>query len=165
MKRCLFLSLFLCFLGSACCIAGNLSKEALKSHKKVCKQLKKDGWTTYDKVLPLEDAMMQYYLLMEAGADSLQQVIGMGRDMNPNTAYKQAKHQASVSRATQKGINIKVFTETIMSSSAGCSTEVNTFTHVEQSLRSLTPVVSLCRKMKDGTTEVNLYYLYTGNNE
>jgi len=108
---------------------------------------------------------MQYYLQMEAGADSLQQVIGMGRDMNPNMAYSQARHQASVSRATQKGINIKVFTEAIMSSSEGCSTEVNTFTHVEQTIKSLKPVVSLCRKMKDGTTEVNLYYLYTGSNE
>jgi len=165
MKRCFLLSMVLCFLGSACCMAGNLSKEAIKSHKKVCKQLKKDGWTTYDKVLSLEDAMMQYYLQMEAGADSLQQVIGMGRDMNPNMAYSQARHQASVSRATQKGINIKVFTEAIMSSSEGCSTEVNTFTHVEQTIKSLKPVVSLCRKMKDGTTEVNLYYLYTGSNE
>ena len=74
----------LCFLAGTCCMAGNLSKEAAKSYKKVCKQLKRDGWTTYDKAMTLEDAMMQYYLQWDADAGNLQQVIGTGSDKNPN---------------------------------------------------------------------------------
>ena len=96
----------LCFLAGTCCMAGNLSKEAAKSYKKVCKQLKRDGWTTYDKAMTLEDAMMQYYLQWDADAGNLQQVIGTGSDKNPNKAYRQAQLNASVAQASQKGIKI-----------------------------------------------------------
>ena len=140
-------------------MAGNLSKEASKSYKKVCKQLKRDGWTTYDKAMTLEDAMMQYYLQWDADAGNLQQVIGTGSDKNPNKAYKQAQLNASVAQASQKGITVKVFTQMIMSSSSGTSSDVNSLTQVEQTVKPVTPAVSLSRRLKDGTTEVNLYYL------
>ena len=149
----------LCFLAGTCCMAGNLSKEASKSYKKVCKQLKRDGWTTYDKAMTLEDAMMQYYLQWDADAGNLQQVIGTGSDKNPNKAYRQAQLNASVAQASQKGITVKVFTQMIMSSSSGTSSDVNSLTQVEQSVKPVTPAVSLSRRLKDGTTEVNLYYL------
>ena len=149
----------LCFLAGTCCMAGNLSKEASKSYKKVCKQLKRDGWTTYDKAMTLEDAMMQYYLQWDADAGNLQQVIGTGSDKNPNKAYRQAQLNASVAQASQKGITVKVFTQMIMSSSSGTSSDVNSLTQVEQSVKPVTPTVSLSRRLKDGTTEVNLYYL------
>ena len=149
----------LCFLAGTCCMAGNLSKEASKSYKKVCKQLKRDGWTTYDKAMTLEDAMMQYYLQWDADAGNLQQVIGTGSDKNPNKAYKQAQLNASVAQASQKDITIKVFTQMIMSSSSGTSSDVNSLTQVEQTVKPVTPAVSLSRRLKDGTTEVNLYYL------
>lgn len=140
-------------------MAGNLSKEAAKSYKKVCKQLKRDGWTTYDKAMTLEDAMMQYYLQWDADAGNLQQVIGTGSDKNPNKAYRQAQLNASVAQASQKGITVKVFTQMIMSSSSGTSSDVNSLTQVEQNVKPVTPTVSLSRRLKDGTTEVNLYYL------
>lgn len=149
----------LCFLAGTCCMAGNLSKEASKSYKKVCKQLKRDGWTTYDKAMTLEDAMMQYYLQWDADAGNLQQVIGTGSDKNPNKAYRQAQLNASVAQASQKGITVKVFTQMIMSSSSGTSSDVNSLTQVEQTVKPVTPAVSLSRRLKDGTTEVNLYYL------
>ena len=149
----------LCFLAGTCCMAGNLSKEASKSYKKVCKQLKRDGWTTYDKAMTLEDAMMQYYLQWDADAGNLQQVIGTGSDKNPNKAYRQAQLNASVAQASQKGITVKVFTQMIMSSSSGTSSDVNSLTQVEQTVKPVTPTVSLSRRLKDGTTEVNLYYL------
>lgn len=159
MKRRILLFLSLCFLAGTCCMAGNLSKEAAKSYKKVCKQLKRDGWTTYDKTMTLEDAMMQYYLQWDADAGNLQQVIGTGSDKNPNKAYRQAQLNASVAQASQKGITVKVFTQMIMSSSSGTSSDVNSLTQVEQSVKPATPTVSLSRRLKDGTTEVNLYYL------
>ena len=159
MKRRILLFLSLCFLAGTCCMAGNLSKEAAKSYKKVCKQLKRDGWTTYDKAMTLEDAMMQYYLQWDADAGNLQQVIGTGSDKNPNKAYRQAQLNASVAQASQKGITVKVFTQMIMSSSSGTSSDVKSLTQVEQSVKPVTPTVSLSRKLKDGTTEVNLYYL------
>ena len=149
----------LCFLAGTCCMAGNLSKEASKSYKKVCKQLKRDGWTTYDKAMTLEDAMMQYYLQWDADAGNLQQVIGTGSDKNPNKAYRQAQLNASVAQASQKGITVKVFTQMIMSSSSGTSSDVNSLTQVEQTVKPVTPAFSLSRRLKDGTTEVNLYYL------
>ena len=152
MKRRILLFLSLCFLAGTCCMAGNLSKEAAKSYKKVCKQLKRDGWTTYDKA-------MQYYLQWDADAGNLQQVIGTGSDKNPNKAYRQAQLNASVAQASQKGITVKVFTQMIMSSSSGTSSDVNSLTQVEQSVKPVTPTVSLSRRLKDGTTEVNLYYL------
>lgn len=163
MKNRIFLFLILCFFGCVCCQAEkeNLSKEALKSYKKVCKQLKADGWTVYDKIQSVDDAMMQYYLQLECGADSMQQVIGMGRDKNVNKAYSQARHRACVSQASQKGSNIKVITDMLMSSSSGCSTYVGTTLHAEQRIKPIAPVVSLCRMLKDGTTEINLYYLIT----
>lgn len=159
MKKRFFLLLSLYILVAPCCMAGNLSKEAMKSYKKVCKQLKRDGWVTYDKSQTLEDAMMQYYLQMEADAMNLQQAIGMGRDADPNRAYKKAQLNASIAQASQKGIDVKLFSQMIMSSSSGNASEVNTLTQVEQVIRLVSPVVSLYRSQKDGTTEVNLYYL------
>ena len=47
----------------------------------------------------------------------------------------------------------------IMSSSSGTSSDVNSLTQVEQTVKPVTPAVSLSRRLKDGTTEVNLYYL------
>ena len=159
MRRRILLSLFVCLLGGSFCLAGNLSKEAMKSYKKVCKQLKRDGWTTYDKAQSVDEAMMQYYQQMEGSTENVQQVIGMGRDANPNTAYRKAQHSASVAQASQKGVSVKVLTQMIMSSSAGCSTDVSTFTHTEQNIKVKAPLVSLYRKLKDGSTEINLYYL------
>ena len=103
--------------------------------------------------------MMQYYLQWDADAGNLQQVIGTGSDKNPNKAYRQAQLNASVAQASQKGITVKVFTQMIMSSSSGTSSDVNSLTQVEQSVKPVTPTVSLSRRLKDGTTEVNLYYL------
>ena len=157
----IFLILSLCFLCNTCCLSGKepLSKEASKNYKKVCKQLKQDGWKVFGKEQSLDEAMMQYYLQMETDADSIQQqVVGMGQDKNINIAYSQAKHRATVANATHKGVIIEAFSEMIMSSSSGCSSRFETTAHTKQIIRSATPVLSLYRTLSDGTTEINLYY-------
>ena len=161
-KICLFL--FLCFLGSICCIAqtGNLSKNGLKNYKKTCKQLKKEGWKVYDKALSLDDAMMKYYLQLEAGADSVVEFVVEGQAKNANKAYLQAKHRATFGQAAKKSLYVKG--KTSVKESSDKSGEMTKIHHsnvaeTEQSIKSLSPALSLYRTLKDGTTEINLYYI------
>ena len=159
MKTKILLSLFFCFLGYAYCTAGegNLSKIARKSYRKVCKQLKADGWAVYDKKQSVDDAMLQYYLQLDARGDSVMQVIGMGQDRNVNKAFSQAQHRASVVQASQKEIKIKVVTDLIISSSSEKISNTSML-HAEQFINQQKPIVSLYRKNKDNY-EVQLLYV------
>ena len=159
-----YLLLLLCLIGSSFCWAepGKLSKSAMKDYKNECKQLKKDGWQVYDKALSVDDAMMKYYQEMEAGGDNVFVVIGMGQAKNVNTAYSQARHRASVTLASKKGVRIENQTIVKMSiTSDGSTNDIQNanYAQAEQIIRTQNPVVSLCRKQKDGTTEINLYYI------
>lgn len=165
MRKKIFLFLFLCFLGGVCCIAqtGNLSKSSMKNYKKTCKLLKKEGWKVYDKVSSIEDAMMKYYLQLEAGADTVVEFVVTGQAKNANKAYLQAKHRATLGQAAKKSLYVKGSSGVKVS--VDKSGESNTKMHhsnmaeTEQTIKSISPTLSLYRTLKDGTTEINLYYI------
>ena len=161
MEKLLLIFTFMCLLGGTCCMAedGTLSKKALKSCKKVCRQLKQEGWVVFDKEQPVDEAMKEYFLQLEAAGDNVLQMIGKGRDKDISKAYSQARHRISVARAKREHTNAETFTELFESSSSGSSAVYERVTHAEQTVTSLAPVVSLCRTLKDGTTEIHLFYL------
>lgn len=163
MRNKIHLFLLLCVLGSSCCLAktGELSKNSQKNYKKVCKQFNKEGWKVFDKALSLDDALMQYFIQLENSADSVIYLVTTGQARNVNLAYSQAKHHASVEQASKIGIYVKGSTnfQMFISSESKSFLRNTTFTHVEQTIRSLSPALSLYRTLKDGTTEINLYYL------
>lgn len=164
MKKRKYLFFLLCFLGTTLCWAQtvNLTKSTMKSYKNECKKLKKDGWKVYENAASVDEAMMEYYCQMEAGGNDVMTVTGIGQDMNVNTAYRQARHRASVALTSQKGVHIESQTTVRMTnSSEGSSSETHTmnYARAEQIIRGQKPVASLYRKRADGTTEINLYYI------
>ena len=156
----ILLCLFLCFMGSTASLwaeEGKLSKTTLKCCRKVCVQLKKEGWAVYDGRQSVEEVMMQYYQLLEAGADSVLHAIGQGKDRNVNRAYNQARHHVTAGEALRREASIKVITE-ILTTHSSEKYFSNSLIHTEQSMKLLEPVVSLYRK-KEGEYEVQLLYL------
>lgn len=160
----IYLFFLLCTLGGAYCLAETkaLSKSSMKNYKNECKQLKKDGWKVFDNASSVDDAMMKYYLKLEAGGENVMTVIGIGQDLNINTAYTQAKHRASVALASKKGVRVENQTIVKMSNSDdGSTSDIHSmnYAQAEQIIRTQKPVASLCRKQVDGTTEINLFYI------
>jgi hypothetical protein len=165
MRNRIYLLLVLLILGGTSCLAKTegLSKSSQKSYKKECKRLNKEGWKVFDKSISLDEAMLKHFLEMEASADSILEVIVEGQAKNINTAYSQAKHRASVGQASRISVHIKGQTDVQMSivsdNSAKTRFRNSTYTHVQQTIKALSPTLSLYRTLKDGTTEINLYYL------
>lgn len=164
MNKTIFLSFLLCFLGECSCWAETkiLSKSAKKSFKSECKLLKKEGWKVFGNETSVDDALMKYYLQIEADGESVITVIGMGQAPNINTAYTQAQHRASVALASKKGVRVENLTVVKTSNtSEGSTNEVHSmnYAQAEQILRNQEPVTSLYRKKTDGSTEINLYYI------
>lgn len=167
MRKRFFLFLLLCNLAGVCCLAqtGELSKRGMKSYKNTCKQLKKEAWKVYDNELSLDDAIMKYYRQLEAGADSVLEMMYSGQARNVNNAYSMAKHRASVGQASRKSLYFKSNTSMLESASSGKSGEnesvihIGNYAHTTENVKSLTPALCLYRTLDDGTTEINLYYL------
>lgn len=161
------LFLLLCCLGRVCCMAekGVLSKGTLKIYKNECKNLKEEGWKVYDKALSVDEALMQYYQQLEMGGDTVVHVIGTGLSRNVNTAYSKARSHASAQLASMRESQVAAQTTIRMSQSTadteGGNTQFSTNirTSAEQTMKALVPVVSLCRTVKDGKTEIRLYYI------
>ena len=134
----------------------------MKNYRNECKKLKKDGWKVYENTSSVDETMMEYYKQMEAGGEGMITVTGIGQDKDVNTAYRQARHRASVALASRKGVHVESQTVVKMTnSSEGSSSEIHTMNiaQAEQAIRSQKPVVSLYRKLADGTTEINLYFI------
>lgn len=167
MRRKFFLFLLLCNFAGFCCLAqtGSLSKRGMKSYKNTCKQFKKEAWKVYDSDLSLDDAIMKYYQQLEAGADSVLEMMYSGQARNVNNAYSMAKHRASVGQASRKSLFFKSNTSMLESVSSGKSGEnkseiqIGNYSYTTENVKSLTPALSLYRTLEDGTTEINLYYI------
>ena len=167
MRRKFYLLLLLCNLASVYCLAqtGELSKRGMKNYKNTCKQLKKEAWRVYDNDLSLDDAIMKYYLQLEAGADSVLEMMYNGQARDVNKAYSIAKHRASMGQAFRKSLYLKNNTSMLEYASSGKSGEnkseihISNFAHTTANVKSLTPSLCLYRTLDDGTTEINLYYI------
>lgn len=163
---CLFLLLWVIGTLAAEAGDGKLSKELQKAYRKECKALKKEGWKVYGNALTLDAAMLRYYQNLEQGGEQVQHFVGTGQSKKVNTAYTKARTSAMAQLASMRESQIEALVSIEMSNSEKGDTatsrkdvESQIRSKVEQTIKSLSPVVSLSRTLPDGANEIRLYYV------
>ena len=163
------LSLFLVLLPSgltSVCQAGSKNKDIMKECKKVCKQMKAEGWEVYGQKVSLEDALVNYYQMVADGNGEVETIIGKGEANSSNQAMTKAMHHLKVQYASmQKSnvsseVNVKM-TNDVSNSGAKSNVEFDsTFEqNVNQKVGTFKPDMILSRKKGDGKTEIQVYLI------
>lgn len=142
------------------------SKELQKECKKICKELKSNGWKVYGKLQTLDDALKEHFRALEEGGDSLLSITGLGSAKSANLAARKATNHATVQYASMKGsqiegiITTKIAT-TQMSDEVKSQTSFDAThrTKVEQNVKALTPNLTVYRTLEDGTIEMQSFFL------
>ena len=163
----LFLLLFLLPTGiTPDCQAGSKNKDIMKECKKVCKQMKSEGWVVYGQKVSLEDALANYYQMVADGNGEIETIIGKGEANSTNQAMTKAMHHLKVQYASmQKSngsseVNVKMVNDV---SNTGAKSNVefdSTFEqNVNQKVGTFKPDMILSRKKADGKTEIQVYLI------
>ena len=163
---CLFLLLWLVDTQATEAGNGKLSKELQKAYKKECKLLKKEGWKVYDNAVTLDAVLLRYYQELERGGEQVQHFVGIGQSKKVNTAYTKARTSALAQLASMRESQIEAMVGIEMynsekgdSAASQKDVESQIRSRVEQTIKSLSPVVALCRTLPDGVNEIRLYYI------
>ena len=134
--------------------------------KKECKQLKKEGWKVYGKAQELDEAILNYYIALEEGSDSLHSVVSTAEDRDINQAKNKAHHNAmnqlaSMRESLVEGVTTVETTNEQGSDGVKSNTSMvnSTKTSVKQQVKALKPILTLSRKKSDDKTEIRMYYL------
>ena len=161
----IFVALFLLSTGE--CFANSpKSKMLQKECKRICKQLKSDGWKVYGKLQTLDDALKEHFRLLEEGGDSLLSITGHGSAKSANLAALKAANHATMQYASMKGSEIKGIVNTQIQT-AQVSDEVKSqtmfdATHrttTQQTVKAMSPNLTVYRTLEDGTIEMQAFFL------
>lgn len=168
LKKTSWLLLILWCVGTLTAQAGDgkLSKELQKAYKKECKELKKEGWKVYDNPLALDAALLKYYQKLEQDGGQAQHIVGTGQAKKVNTAYTKARTSAMAQLASMRESQVEALVSIEMSNSergdsatSRKDVESQIRSKVEQTIKSLAPLVTLCRTLPDGMNEIRMYYV------
>lgn len=159
-----FLALFV--TGNSLSWAANpLSKPMQKAYKAECKQLKKEGWKLYDNSKSVEDALLDYYKLLDKGGQDVSHIVGFGQSKSANMAMRKAMTNAKAQWTSTQESEVSGSTTIRMSNEqSGTVTskqesESAIRSSSEQVVKGFNPTVSLTRTLPDGNVEVRLYYI------
>lgn len=170
-KRYILMSVLL-FLGVALspaastCMAGDKNKDVMKECKKMCKQMKAEGWTVYGKAQKLEDALTGYYQMVADSKEDVETLIGRGSAKDAKMAMSKAQHNlksqyASMLKSNVSGdVNMKIDTEAQGEEVKSNVDFDSTFEqNVSQKIGRFKPNLILQRQTADGKTEVQMYLI------
>ena len=159
--------ILLCMLslfGICICMAqGHQDDNAYKKEcKKVCSQLKKDGWKMYGSSQLLETAMNDYNRRQDT--EKLVPIIGCGSAESINFALRKATNHAIVQYATLKGSHLQGLSTTVMHNNGVGASGTESYgsvsvTSVSQSVKALKQSFTLTRQLHNNTIEARIYYL------
>jgi hypothetical protein len=151
---------------SSTCLAGNKNKDVMKECKKICKQMKAEGWQVYGKAQSLEDALVSYYQSIADSKDDVEMLIGRGVANDAKMAMSKAQHNlksqyASMLKATVSGdVNMKIENDATDSEVKSNVDFDSTYEqNVNQRIGKLKPNLILCRQNASGKTEIQLYLI------
>ena len=155
------------FLMGGGCLADTLKSKVLqKEYKKVCKELKSNGWKVYGKQRTLDEALKEHFQVLEEGGDSLLPITGHGKGKSVNIAVRKATTHAAVQYASMKGSTVEsIFGSEIATTQVGDDVETKTVfdaasrTTVNQNIKALTPNLTVYRTLEDGTVEMQSFFL------
>lgn len=147
------------------CLADNKNKDVMKECKKICKQMKTEGWQVFGKAQKLEDALTSYYQQL-ANSQEAQTLIGRGVAKDEKVAMKKAQHNlksqyASMLKSNMSSdVNIIIANETSDKEVKSNVDFDSTYEQkVNQRIGKLEPDLILCRQNANGETEVNIYLI------
>lgn len=151
---------------SSTCLAGNKNKDVMKECKKICKQMKVEGWQVYGKAQKLEDALTSYYQSIADSNEDVETLIGRGSAKDAKMAMSKAQHNLKAQYASMLKSNVSGDVNMVIENEAsGKEAKSNvdfdsTFEqNVNQRIGKLKPNLILTRQTADGKTEVNLYLI------
>jgi len=136
-----------------------------KEGKKICKDLKKNGWKVYGNTTTLETAINRYYQLLAEGDGCLYPLMGEASAADENQALRKAQYHANAQYAAQLGTQVNSMVDLKVSNDASNEAKTRTEfdqtvqTKVNQQVKSLRPEVSLIRTREDGRVEAKLLFL------
>lgn len=151
---------------SVTCLADNKHKDVMKECKKICKQMKAEGWQVYGKAQTLEDALTSYYQQIADSQDMVQTLIGRGTAKDARTAMSKAQHNlksqyASMLKSNMSSdVNLKIGNEASGTEAKSQVDFDSTYEQkVDQRIGKIKPDLILCRESADGKNEVQMYLI------
>lgn len=163
----LVITLLLFAMGTVTCDAGCMKSSALqKECKRMCKQLKKEGWKVFEGSSPdLKSALESYYAQLEAGGSEVLPLTATGTASNVNLAKTKAKARATNDYAGQLKsevasiVNVKT-TNTQAGGTVKTRQEMENALQVKTSglVKGMSPVLTL-RRDHDGVSEVQMLFI------
>ena len=160
----------LCFVG-ACFAQGTLRDKALRKEcKKTLKLMKKGGWDVYASPKTIDEAVIQYYMELEADKMQSMIVIGHGCRKSAQLAQKEANAMALSETAGMIESEVASATSLVMENlnsgkdvQSGIRSNTNVDVRVRQTLKGMRPSLQVYRKVtgkdKQEQTEVQVFYL------
>ena len=153
-------------VGSLACLAVTpIDQKALeKECKQFCKKLKEEGWTTWLPTEELSTAVGRYYDKLASSDDDLVTLLGVGIGKSKSIARRKAElHARSQYTLSKGGTHNAYFSSTEKSDGVHADSTtlvLGSQTTASSQLKMPMPDLCVCRQLPDGTTEVQLYYLY-----
>lgn len=165
-KRIITICIALFLMSGGCFADSPKSKELQKEYKRVCKELKSNGWKVYGKLQTLEDALKNHFRMLEEGGDSLVSITGLGSAKSANLAARKATNHASTQYASLKGSEIVTTIDSdVETTQVGGEVETKTVfsatnrTSTNQNVKALNPNLTVYRTLKDGTVEMQAFFI------
>lgn len=159
--------LFILTVGSGISVAGGVKDSSMnKECKRMCKQLKKEGWKVFfGSSTDLSTALESYYDSLTVGGSAVQSLISIGTATNVNMANTKAKARAAQEYASRLRSEVESATQIVTQSTqegddvtSRVEMENNLTVRVEQMVKGMSPVLTLRRDL-DGKTEVQLFFI------
>lgn len=148
------------------CLAGTKTKDIQKECKKMCKQLKAEGWSVYGKAVSLDDAILNYYKEMESTNSEVQTLIGRSEAKNINMAMSKAQHHLKVQYASlleskiTGEVNIQMTNDASDSIAKSDVKFDSTYeSSVNKRIQTFKPNLILTRTKENGNIEIQMYLL------
>ena len=151
---------------SALLATDNVSSAMRKECKRICKQMKKEGWKVFHgSSTVLDKALESYYDSLAAGGSHVMQITATGIATNVNLASTKANARASQEYASRLRSEVESVTEIETkntqegeSITSRMEVESNLTVRVEQMVKGMSPVLTLRRDI-DGKTEVQMFFI------
>ena len=166
MKKFVIILAALFLIDGACFASSPKTKELQKECKRVCKELKSNGWKVYGKLQTLEEALKDHFRVLEESGDSLLPITGFGSAKSANLAARRATNHATVQYASMKGSMVESTASTTINTTQASdevtSKTVFDATHrttTEQNIKAMTPNLTVYRTLADGTVEMQAFFL------
>ena len=151
---------------TSACFAGSKTKDIQKECKKICKQLKSEGWYVYGKTTSLDNALLNYYKELESVKSEAQTLIGRSEAKNINMAISKAKHNLKVQYASlleskiSGEVNINMTNEVYDSIAKSNIKFDSTYeSSVNKKIQTFKPNLILTRTKENGNIEIQMYLI------